>query len=182
MVLERLDVDVGGLGLDGAANDLVHQPDHRRLAGEVLQPLGILLRRRSLAGSGGGILGDFRVEAFEGSFQLDRHGDDRTHGQPGQRQGAGGAQESAADSARRRGHRCGITVGAGDLGAEQDGVGFGDVAFGDEAELGQYRVQPLPAFGCHPPAAFERPRIAPPALQQQRRQRFERRAFGVVGW
>ncbi len=44
-ILERLDVNVRGMRLDGAGNQLVDQPDHRRFAGEVLEPLGILLGR-----------------------------------------------------------------------------------------------------------------------------------------
>ena len=44
-VLERLDMDVGRLRLDRAGDDAVDQADHRRLAGEVLQPLGIVLER-----------------------------------------------------------------------------------------------------------------------------------------
>ena len=44
-VRERLDVDVGGMGLDRAGDQLVDQPDHRRLAGQILEPLGILLGR-----------------------------------------------------------------------------------------------------------------------------------------
>ena len=40
-VLEWLDMDVGGLGLHGAGQKLVDQPDHRGLAGQILQPLGI---------------------------------------------------------------------------------------------------------------------------------------------
>ena len=40
---ERLEMDVGGMGFDRARDHLVDQADHRRLAGEVLEPLGILL-------------------------------------------------------------------------------------------------------------------------------------------
>ena len=44
-ILERLDMDVGGMGLDGAGDQLVDEADHRRLARQVLQPLGILFGR-----------------------------------------------------------------------------------------------------------------------------------------
>jgi hypothetical protein len=50
--LERLDVNVAGLGLDGAGDDLVDQPDDRGVAGQVAQPLGVFLDR------GGGALDD----------------------------------------------------------------------------------------------------------------------------
>ena len=42
LVLERLDVDVRRARLDGAADQLVDEADHRRLARHVLQPLGVL--------------------------------------------------------------------------------------------------------------------------------------------
>src|SRR5690606_26123404 len=41
-VLERFDVDVGGAQLDRALDDQVHQPDHRRLRGEVAQVLDVV--------------------------------------------------------------------------------------------------------------------------------------------
>ena len=43
LVLERLDVDVGRALLDGAVDEQVHQPDDRRLAGEVAQVVDVLL-------------------------------------------------------------------------------------------------------------------------------------------
>ena len=46
-ILEGLDMDIGGAGLDGAGDELVDEADHRRLAGEVFQPLGVLLERRA---------------------------------------------------------------------------------------------------------------------------------------
>ena len=51
-VLERLDMDVGGLGLHRSGDQLVDQADHRRLAGQVLQPFGVLLQRRAGLGVG----------------------------------------------------------------------------------------------------------------------------------
>ena len=49
-VLERLDVDVRGAGLDRAGDQLVDQPDDRRLARQVLQPLGIVFRWLGIGG------------------------------------------------------------------------------------------------------------------------------------
>ena len=43
-VLERLDMDVGGAALDGARDQQVDEPDDRRLAGEVAQPVDVLVR------------------------------------------------------------------------------------------------------------------------------------------
>ena len=42
LVLERLDVDVRRALLDGAVDEHVHQPDDRRLAGEVAQVVDVL--------------------------------------------------------------------------------------------------------------------------------------------
>ncbi len=75
-VLEGLEMDVGRLGLHRAGDDLVDQADHRRLAGQILQALGVLLQRLaepgSVASASGGSL---RVQAVERRVELDRDGD-----------------------------------------------------------------------------------------------------------
>jgi hypothetical protein len=38
----RLDMDVGGASLDGGRNPSIDQADHRRVACQIAQPLGIL--------------------------------------------------------------------------------------------------------------------------------------------
>jgi hypothetical protein len=43
-VFEGFDMDVAGVGFDGAADDLVDQADDGGLAGEIFQSLGILLQ------------------------------------------------------------------------------------------------------------------------------------------
>ena len=48
-VLERLDVDVGGARVERVGDEQRHQPDHRRLGGEVLQLLHVGVERDLVA-------------------------------------------------------------------------------------------------------------------------------------
>ena len=100
-VLERFDVDVGRLGLDRAGDDLVHQPDHRRLARQVFETFGVLFKR--LGGAfgrvgGGRVIG---IQAVERRIEFDWHADQQRHRQP-RRGGDGG------------GHECVERIGDGD--------------------------------------------------------------------
>ena len=101
-VLERLDVDVRGLGLHRAGDDLVDQPDHRRLAGQVLQPLGILLQRIApgfaIAVARGGVLGG--AQPVQRRLQLDRHRHLDAH-----RQAGGGGDGIGGEAVERVGQR-----------------------------------------------------------------------------
>ena len=73
-VLERLDMDVGGLSLDRPGNQDVHQPDHRRLARQILQPIGVLFEGDAAVGGRFGAV-SLRIQAVHRRFQLDRHRD-----------------------------------------------------------------------------------------------------------
>ena len=89
-VLERLDMNVRGHALDRLGDDLVDQPDHRRLARQILQPLGIIFRCfdgfRCFRGGFG--LG---VKPVEGCFKFDRYGDFEARLHPrGERDGGAG--------------------------------------------------------------------------------------------
>ena len=50
-VLERLDVDVGGLGVDGVLDEEVDQPDDGRLERHVAQVVDVLVAARSARSS-----------------------------------------------------------------------------------------------------------------------------------
>ncbi len=209
-VLERLDMDVGRLGLDRAGDDLVDQPDDRRFAGEILEPLGILLMRLAAAFEiaddlvpADTLLG---IEAGERGIELDRHTDlegDMTAGRGGDdlaskavdRVSHGdrhrpviGGERDCMDLAQelrlqpiRQDRFLRIALGTGDLEAEQDRIGFREAALRDEAELDQHEIEPLSGLGRDTPGTVERLRIDEAVLQQQLDERVDRGFRGVEG-
>jgi hypothetical protein len=81
-VLEWLDMNVGCLGLHRAGDDLVDQPDHRRLARQILQPLGIFLQPLRLAIARLAALfglGIVAIQPVESGLELDRQGHFEPH-------------------------------------------------------------------------------------------------------
>ena len=76
---------VGSVRFDRARNQLINEPDDRGFAGQILEPLRVLLGRLGSAANiveqdpaGVALLG-FGVEAIERGFQLDRHRDHHDH-------------------------------------------------------------------------------------------------------
>ena len=89
-VLEGLDVDVRGGGFHRAADDLIDQPDNRRLARQILKPFGVVFERR-FPRFGLKRLVFLGQQTVQSRFQFDRHG--RGDGDPpsgGGGQGGGG--------------------------------------------------------------------------------------------
>ena len=76
-VLERLDMDIGGLGLHRPSDDLVDKADHRRLARQIFQALGVLLQWlvASLMAVSLGFLLSLGIQAVESRLELDRYRD-----------------------------------------------------------------------------------------------------------
>ncbi len=181
------------LRLHRAGDDLVDQADHRRLAGQVLQPFGVVFQR-----GGGGFRFGLRalfawVEAFECCLQLDRDGDLQTDLPAGgggdrggseviqwirrgqddgirvdrHRHGMGLAQEARRQviGDQRRVER--ITARGGDRQVEQRRVGLGQPALGQQAELHQHKVEALAGFRRHAAGALDRPAVALPPRDQQ---------------
>ena len=205
-VLERLDMDVGRLRLDRAGDDLVHQAYHRRLAREVLQPLGVLLKRFSVGvlrfGMGGRRI---RIQPVQRRIELDRHPHQQADGQPGRsgngggderverigdrdqqpaivlgdRQRPGAAQEPGRQPVGEQRLAGRVAVRGGDRQPQQLGIGLGQPALRHQAELQQHLVQPLPAVLRHSTATLDRARVALVELDQQRSQPLDGTACGV---
>ena len=80
-VRKRLEMDVRGVRFDRPRDQLIDEPDDRRLAGEVLEPLRVLFRRLGVGDQviehlvGFAALAEFGIEPLERGFELDRHGD-----------------------------------------------------------------------------------------------------------
>ena len=83
---ERLQMHIGGMGLHRPRDQLVDEPDHRRLARQILEALGILLSRlviRYHVVKQSGVVAVLicgRIEPVEGGFQFDWDSDCDTHG------------------------------------------------------------------------------------------------------
>ena len=185
-VLERLDVNVGGVRLYRPRYDLVDQSNHRRFAGEVLQSFGVFLERRP--GLGLCLLGLTlgRIQAFQRCLQLDGHGDfqsdapaagrrDRGRGEVVERVGGGEHQRVILDSDRHGARlaqeaRCQAFSQQGFGGriaarirnrqVEQGRIALRETTFRQKAELNQHAVQPLPGFGRHAAGTLDRPAVA----------------------
>ena len=84
-VRKRLEMNVRGVRLDRPRDQLIDEPDDRRLTGEVLEPLRILFRRLGVGDHvvehllGVASLAELGIEPLEGGFELDRHGDRDRH-------------------------------------------------------------------------------------------------------
>ena len=78
-IRKRLEMNVRGMRLDRPCDQLIDEPDDRRLARKILEPLRILFRRLGVSDHIGehlcGItaVAQFGVEPFESRFELDRH-------------------------------------------------------------------------------------------------------------
>ena len=104
-------MDVRGVRLDRPRDQLIDEPDDRRLAGEVLEPLCILFRRLGVGDHvvehllGIAALAEFGIEPIERGFELDRHGDrDRDRSAKRRRDGVTG------EDVERIGHRKGRPI------------------------------------------------------------------------
>ena len=201
-VFERLDMNVGGHALDRLGDDLVDQADDRRFARHVLQPLGIILRRRGLR--------RFRVARPRGRagrelLQARWGRRPRCAIQPsGERNGGAGEMverighgddesvpcRPARSPAARRGPRAG-NAGAADpaIPDRQDNVpesqskrraggpAFRQSTLRDEAELDQRLRAADAALTGDGARAFQRERIAKAGSDQQ----VESRIRGAIG-
>ncbi len=67
-------MNVGGIGLDRPRDELIDQPNHRRLAGQVLQSFGIFLQRLSCARLRLVRLAVGRIQPLECCLQFNWHG------------------------------------------------------------------------------------------------------------
>ena len=179
-------------------DDLVHQPDHRRLARQVAQAFRVLFQRfRAVSDRGLGIVCRVRVEAGERRVEFERYGDlqrhriaggglDRGMGEVVQRISDRDAQGVIADRQRQcpdmaqeprrqavRQHRLLRVAGrGGDRHIQQRAEAFGQLAFGDQPELSQHGVDPLVRRLGNAPRPLHRPRAAAVLLDQQLQQRF----------
>ena len=195
-ILERLDVDVGRQGLDGAGDDAVHQADDRRFAGEILQPLGVFLQRFGGRRVGVGRLVAVGIEPVERGIELHRQSDqqiDRHARSAADKAAVVNGSSGSATATRRRpsstpsgrarvlrrkraAMRPGITRFGGEVGGRgrrqtgQVGIGTGKVAFGHETELDQHLVETLAALRRDPAPALDRAPVAMAICDQQGRE------------
>ncbi len=103
---EGLDMDVRGAGLHRALDDPVDQPDHRRLAGQVLEVLDVVLGDLAELGPGRvrfGLALRLLVEARHGQLDLRRQTDGagypftRGHGQRVRHEGVAGIRHGDSE-------------------------------------------------------------------------------------
>ena len=187
-VLERLDMDVGGLRLDRAGDDLVDQPDDRRLARQILEPLRIILEhlparrlrvRRFFART------RFRIEAVECVFEFDRDrdlADDGTSGRcrdgcrreavqrVGHRQHERAVMRGHWDDARMAEegrlqairYNClrWVAIRGHDRQAKHGTISFGEAALSDQSQLDEHAFQGLAVLVRHLTGALDRLEIA----------------------
>ncbi len=184
-VLERLDVDIGSTRFDGAGDQLINQSDHRGLAREVPEALGIRLgwfrlcrleRRADID-----FLGRSGIEPIEGGFQLDWNRNSDPHCQPeslghrcggeavqrvghrqhhhvvalGDRQHLGLAEKFRFEALREQRHRR-IISGAQETSARKVCHRLGEASFADHTELRQHAVEASARVGRHAARAIER--------------------------
>ena len=194
-VLERLDMDVGGLGLHRPGDQQVDQPDHRRLARQVLQPIGVVFQGGLGVGGGWRGFGSVRVQPVHRRFQFDRHGDLHLHaaaGRGGDGRGDEGSSGSAAAStsvsssaasgmARAWRRKAGPRRSGGPA---PNGIAVGNAigrtaawhrrpraALGDQAELDQDRIQTPIGIGRGTAGAVEGPLVTMAKLEQNAGER-----------
>ena len=105
---KRLQVDVGRMSLDGARDQLIDQPDHRRFARQIFEALGVLLgglalgnrlvQHRALIGPVG-----LCIEPIEGRIEFHRNGN-RDSDPPAERRRNRIAREDIERVGHREGH------------------------------------------------------------------------------